>query len=79
MFMANGKNDHLIMCILHLPLAVFQFLNEIGKFCIRISWKARTVSTILIQMRISSLPFAVNAILNLPIVKVVLTSHTSEC
>ena len=34
--LANGRNDHVTMFILCLPLALFQFLRKIECFCVRI-------------------------------------------
>ena len=62
------------MFILHLPLAVFSFSVKLSTYSFASASKARIVLYIHIffmektQTRISRLPFAVNAILNLSVV-----------
>ena len=77
MFMANGRNDHVTMFILHLPLAVFSFSVKLRNFAL--ASKARIIlyyshlCTLYFKktlMQMSCLPFAVNAILNLSIIVV---------
>ena len=53
-FTANGRNDHVTMFILHLPLAVFSFLEKLSRFAL--------------PSKASQNYFALNAILNLSII-----------
>ena len=71
-FTANVRYDHVTMFILYLPLPIFSFPVKSSSFAfalnVRISLHYSHFCTLYFkktQTRISRLPFAVNAILNL--------------
>ena len=68
MFAANGRNDHVTMFILHLPLAVFSLSVKLSIFAFSVQNYFALFSSVYIffQENINTnLTFVVNVILNL--------------
>ena len=77
--MADGRNDHVTVFILHLSLAIFSFSKKISNFALAskailkelkgfshlCTYFFKKTKTQIREARVYRLPFAVNAILNL--------------